>query len=351
MNANKYITKLDSKTVAYLENKFFEENTSVALSFSGLSKLVFSPGLYYNHYILNQREDNESQATIEGSLLHCFILEPKALEEKFIIINEKKPSGKPLQVLKSLKEHVDMLKKCSYTGSFELKNFNEKILEIMTDINYNQRMTSDTKKLESMYVHEEYWKFMNESTTKKAIDKETYDLVKKVADLIISDPELRNVLGMNYTSLDNVEVYNEYHLFSPIEESNNFLLNGILDNIIVDHDNKKVYINDLKKTSNTLSKAKDIIDTYDYDVQMAVYKRLVKTNIISKYTENYEIICKFMIVDNYGQVGIVRLSENTMNKAEEKLKNWLYKASVHFENKDFTLPSEFLLNSNKELII
>ena len=54
----------------FYEKKFY-------FSYSSLNKLLFSPRIFYKHYVLDQREDSTAQHLIEGSLLHCLLLEPQ----------------------------------------------------------------------------------------------------------------------------------------------------------------------------------------------------------------------------------------------------------------------------------
>jgi hypothetical protein len=45
-------------------------------SYSGLNKLLYSPAMFYNHYVLNQREDSKDAHLVGGSVLHCLLFEP-----------------------------------------------------------------------------------------------------------------------------------------------------------------------------------------------------------------------------------------------------------------------------------
>ena len=54
-------------------------------SYSGFNKLLFAPSAFYKHYILNQREDRMEQHLIEGSLLHCLLLEEDKFDEKYVV--------------------------------------------------------------------------------------------------------------------------------------------------------------------------------------------------------------------------------------------------------------------------
>ena len=54
----------------FYQNKFY-------FSYSGLNKLLYSPAMFYNHYVLNQREDSKDAHLVGGSVLHCLLFEQK----------------------------------------------------------------------------------------------------------------------------------------------------------------------------------------------------------------------------------------------------------------------------------
>jgi hypothetical protein len=81
-------TKLDAKG---LEDKFYSQPFS--FSYSGLSKLLYSPGLFYNHYILQEREEKLDQHLVEGKVIHCLILDNGSFNNQFIVCLGSKISG------------------------------------------------------------------------------------------------------------------------------------------------------------------------------------------------------------------------------------------------------------------
>ena len=60
----------------FYKNKFY-------FSYSGLNKLLYSPGLFYNHYVLNQREDSTDPHLVGGRVLHCLLFEPEKYDDYF----------------------------------------------------------------------------------------------------------------------------------------------------------------------------------------------------------------------------------------------------------------------------
>jgi hypothetical protein len=57
----------------------------VTLSYSGLNKMLFSPKLYYKHYILGEREESVDSWAVDGSIVDAYLTDQK-IEDKFAIV-------------------------------------------------------------------------------------------------------------------------------------------------------------------------------------------------------------------------------------------------------------------------
>ena len=76
-------------------------------SYSGLNKLLFSPGLFYNHYILNNREDSTDTHLIAGRVLHCLLLEEDRYDDQFITMPGKFPTDSQKKIIDTIfKQHL-----------------------------------------------------------------------------------------------------------------------------------------------------------------------------------------------------------------------------------------------------
>ena len=79
----------------FYKNKFY-------FSYSSINKLLFSPRMFYSHYVLNQRQDSVDAHLIEGRVLHCLLLEPENFDEQFLVINSKVPSGNTKTIIDAI---------------------------------------------------------------------------------------------------------------------------------------------------------------------------------------------------------------------------------------------------------
>ena len=75
--------------------------------------------------------------------------------------------------------------------------------------------------------------------------------------------------------------------------------------------NKTVRINDLKTTSKDITRFKESIELYNYNIQAAMYYKLVSG--LPQVQENeYKIEFRFIVVDPYMQVKSFKVSNETM---------------------------------------
>ena len=67
LNGSEALTK-------FYQNKFY-------FSYSGLNKLLYSPAMFYSHYVLNEREDRTDAHLVGGRVLHCLLFEPDTYDD------------------------------------------------------------------------------------------------------------------------------------------------------------------------------------------------------------------------------------------------------------------------------
>ena len=94
----------------FYKNKFY-------FSYSGINKLLYSPSAFYNHYILNEREDKKDAHLVGGSVLHCLLLDPEEYDNKFIDLPGKLPTDSQKKIIDSIfKIHCKIKNSCPNKG-------------------------------------------------------------------------------------------------------------------------------------------------------------------------------------------------------------------------------------------
>ena len=71
-------------------------------SYSGINKLLFSPGMFYNHYVLNQREDSTDAHLVGGRVLHCLLFEPDKYDDNFTSMPGKFPTDSQRKIIDNI---------------------------------------------------------------------------------------------------------------------------------------------------------------------------------------------------------------------------------------------------------
>ena len=311
------------KLINFYNSKFY-------FSYSSLNKLLFSPRMFYKHYVLGEREESLDSHLVEGRLLHCLLLEPEKFDEYFTIVPGKLPSGNNKQIVHDIfnKYSSDEL-----TGK-TLTDFEDEIIQVLLFMNLHQTLKTDQQRVDKILTQDniDYFDFLINKGNRTAIDQETKI---KVEDTLLSIKSEKTVMSL----MTPEHALNELQLAMDLENYS-FGVKGIVDNLVIDSDKKEVFINDLKTTGKPIQKFPETVDYYRYDLQAAMYYKLVNHYLSVNYPEikNWKVVFTFNVVDNYNQVYPFQVSENTMSRWQDNLKEVLDVAQYHYDNKDYNLP-------------
>lgn len=308
------------------------------LSYSGLNKLLYSPSLFYKHYILQQREDKIDSYLIDGKVIHCLLLDDGSFDTQFILLPSTLPTGNTRLVVDKIYERVK-----EAPGLFE--NYTVEITDVLKEINLHQKLKTDAQRIEKIVNDEtkSYFEFLKIKGDKNLIDEDTLKRCHESVNAVKQDVRSAELLGLFTNEMQNVNVLNEKLLFAETDKL--FGLKGVVDNIYVDHDNKIIKVNDLKTSGKTISEFKDTIEFYNYWAQAAIYIRLV-TFLYDELINNskYDIQFNFIVIDKYLQVYPFEVSKETMNGWQLRLEANLNEAEWHYKEKNYILPYEFATN-------
>jgi hypothetical protein len=310
--------------------KFYSEK--FYFSYSGLNKLLFSPRVFYKHYILEQKEERTDTHLIEGSLLHCLLLEPNMFEEKFIILPGKIPTD-------SNKNLIDGIFNNNYLqqedDSLELSDFSDQILEALVSVNLYQSLKTDEQRLEKILIenNKEYFEFLKKRQGKSVIDDTTLSKVKDSIEYIKANKVCTELLQLSKPEISQSELPLQISL-----DAFPFGLKGIIDNIVIDKESKTIFINDIKTTGKSLQHFPETIDYYRYDLQAAIYYLLALNTLIPKNDKNWKIAFTFIVIDKFNQVYPFQVKQSTINQWITGLWQELNKAKYHYEEKEYGLP-------------
>ena len=310
---------------------------SKKLSYSGLNKLLFSPKIYYRHYILGEKQDSIDSWAIEGSIVDAYLTDQK-ITDKFSVVPGNIPSESTKKLIYKIYKERNL-----ENPSVDLLTYQEEILEGLREINLHQALKTDAQRLDKILTEDakNYFKFLCESEGKIVTDVETLINGKFRADLVKDDSMSSARLCLAGSSF-NKEVLTQQMFEHDLTNEYGFILRGIPDRIVIDHRNSTITIFDIKTTGKTL--ADFYPDTYEYlkyDLQSAIYSFLIKKNLVKDELKSYSVRFEFFVIDKYDQFCFFPVSHASMEHNMNKLKEALNKAKYHLSTEDFSRPYEF----------
>ena len=323
------------------EDEFYAKK-DFCFSYSSLNKLLFSPSLFYKEYILFDREVRTDKHLVEGKLVHCLLFEPENVKEKFSITPGKAPSDSVRKVLKDMSLHTDAKK------LFDVPS--EIVLDSLKEMNLYQSLKTDEQRIVKIIKKEfePYWEFLSNSNV-DVIDEDTLLRCKDQSEIIKSNSDVMAIFEEAPTDfeLDDYETHAEKYLSCKLKGLP-FGLHGYIDFFSIDHKEKKAVITDLKTTGKTISDFKETVDFYNYWLQAAIYCKLVWDYMESvENRDDYTIDFKFVVIDKYNQTYVFDVSQQTLGGWAEGLGGVLKAAEYHYNERNYSLPYEFLVNKVK----
>ena len=322
---------------------FFANVENLMLSPSALKLMLESPKTYFKHYVLNEKDVKTGKHFDEGSLVHCMVLEPEELANKFVNMGISVPTDSTRLCI----EHLLSLGR----DASELQEYAEEIIAYLKDVNLHQSLvddkkapwkTGDEKRLEKIITENaiEYFRIMVEAREKTIVDVASWDKCYAKAEAILSN-EKANFLLKPVNEDD--EVRYEIELSTRPDELQ-YGVKGIMDVIKVDRKNKTVYISDVKTHGGKLKDFSTSAEKYDYWLQPIIYKLLAES-LLRGRAFDYKIIFHFIVVDQNDDVYCFPVENSSMEQYFNNLFHMITKkVTYHITSKDFTLPYEFANN-------
>jgi len=320
--------------VLALEEEFYSKPFN--FSYSGMNRLLYSPKLFYSHYVLQQREEKMDSYLIEGKVIHCLLLDGDNFDKQFVVSPLSLPSDNPKIVVDKVFRYAQE------TNSLDqdLRSFELQILDILKEINLYQSLKTDEQRVDKMVTDQtvSYFDFLKKKGKKDVLDTETYSRCLESVQILRQNPEVVEALDLYRNS--GGTVYSEHPIQIDLP-GYPFGLKGIVDNFIVDENNKTVIINDLKTTGKTVSEFPETVEYYKYWLQAAVYKQLIlgQLGVDSTWTVKFN----FIVIDKYKQTYVFPVSDESLTKwCGDGLRTTLESARYHYEKRDYSLPHDML---------
>jgi hypothetical protein len=325
--------------------KFYQKK--FYFSYSSLNKLLYSPGAFYNHYVLNQREDSTDPHLVGGKVLHCLLFEPDRYDDNFISLPGKLPTDSQRKIIDNIfRIHMGI-----GNHSLLLEDYSQDILTQLLTANLYQSLKTDAQRLEKILTEEnkEYFEFLKKSLDKTIVDQPTLDGCKAQVEILKSNPAVRSLLQLDKTKEDtHIETYNELHI-KVDHDKLPFGFQGFLDNVVVDKQAKIIFINDLKTTGKSIQDFPDSVEYYKYWIQAVIYLVMAAEKFLKDLPDRHEwnVQVTFIVIDKYNLVYPFQVSQESMAKWKSDFGEVLRIAEWHYKNKKYDLPYDLAVGNIK----
>ena len=313
-------------------------------SYSSINKLLFSPRMFYNHYVLKQKEDSTDSHLVIGRVLHCLLLESANFDNQFAVMTSKIPSENNKKIIDNIFRNYLV----NQNNTLTLEDYSKDILTHLLTINLHQSLKTDQQRLDKILTDEnnEYFEFLKLSLGKTVIDQTILDNCKMSLDVIKANDDVRALLQLDKIQEDDeIEVYNEL-IVSMSDKNLPFGFKGVLDNVVVDHNSKTIFINDLKTSGKSIQDFPESVDYYKYWIQGTIYVMLASEKFL-KDKQDWNVQLTFIVIDKYNQVYPYQVSSESLNKWKIDFEKIVTQIRWHYDNKQYDLPYDLALGNVK----
>ena len=313
-------------------------------SYSSINKLLFSPRMFYNHYVLKQKEDSTDSHLVIGRVLHCLLLEPTNFDNQFAVMTSKIPSENNKKIIDNIFRNYLV----NQNNTLTLEDYSKDILTHLLTINLHQSLKTDQQRLDKILTDEnnEYFEFLKLSLGKTVIDQTILHDCKISLDVIKANDDVRALLQLDKIQEDDeIEVYNEL-IVSMSDKNLPFGFKGVLDNVVVDHNSKTIFINDLKTSGKSIQDFPESVDYYKYWIQGTIYVMLASEKFL-KDKQDWNVQLTFIVIDKYNQVYPYQVSSESLSKWKIDFEKIVTQIRWHYDNKQYDLPYDLALGNVK----
>jgi len=228
----------------------------------------------------------------------------------------------------------------------------------------------DKEKIFSLYEKEgkAYYTFLESSEGKDIVTKETANILLNCKNAIISNSEANSLL-LEKNEFANIEYYSEYEIYFDYSKIVNSIVSipakAKIDRIIIDHENKKVIICDLKTTSTNINYFAGFYysgklmglgsyQKYRYYRQAKFYLDAIQCSDLAHKINGYTVECKLIVVETVDpfECKVLPISNAYLlqggTEIELLIQKYLYhKANNTWKDDKFTIPDVIFTNNKR----
>jgi hypothetical protein len=334
--------KTQNLTLSEELERFYSEK--FYFSYSSINKLLFSPRLFYSHYILKQKEDSTDAHLIAGRALHCLLLEPESFDDQFIMVPKIPTDSNKVIIDHIFTNHYLPMN----NDALLLEDFPNELLGQMQVNNLYQSLKTDVQRLDKLLTdtNKEYFSFLKIRESKTVIDPAVKQQAEEALEAIKANDRVKALLQLEPDKPQGISVFNELFVTTELEKYP-FGFKGVLDNVVMDENTKTLFINDLKTTNKSIQNFPESVVYYRYDIQATMYVGLCYEKFLKDRPDANEwtIVFTFIVIDKYNQVYPFQVSKETLTEWEREFSFVVTQLDYHYLNRDYTLPYQLAIGN------
>jgi hypothetical protein len=255
-------------------------------------------------------EDGEKRAYKIGSAVDCLLTDPNSFESTYYISELSRPNG-------LMGVFIDKLQ-AGLTVTSDLEEYRS----AYNKAGYKSKIETIVKNLWEKPECVDYYQAKGKSNGKIILAKDDYDEVKWAVNNISKNKETAYYFTDKYDEGKNIErIFQKAIYFDYKEGSQVIPCKGLLDLILIDHNQKTIQPCDLKTTGSIVYEFEKSFYEYSYFRQCAFYHIAIQWWLqkeASDTIKNYKVLpFKFIVTpksDNGYPAIIYEVSEETLNK-------------------------------------
>lgn len=299
---------------------------------------------YLKEMLNNEREGLKLPQLEKGTMIHEYILQPEEFWKDYIILDFEVPK---------VKQQKDFCE--AYVNSLELLEDDKKLQAYRssyTNTKSSQIALKEASELCNKY--ESYINYLKQKDDKKVISFADLNLLKTIKKNLEEHKKANELL---YNFPNTFEVYNEFHInweYPHAFEDKELSCKSLLDRVMIDHENKKIILIDLKTTSDVYN-FQHSVEEFDYYRQLAYYWTALAwyfKNELFLDIDEYEGETYIIAIQSYdgNEVRVFKIDEAELSNKLKVIDNAIKRIAWHKNNNLWEHTKEYYEGNGSEVL-
>ena len=308
------------------------------LSHSSLSALKVSPK-YFKKYKAREL-DKDSKSFDLGSAIHCWLFENKEFDNRYVVSHSNPVGGMMGIFIESYVEAEDTIINEHMPKQLKLDGY-QTLHELCYDkAGFKTALETVLKKFNSD-ENQSYYKFLKENLGKTVLSQDDMTTIMTCYDSVMGHEMAKSLILPS-----NGEQKPEFEISWIYKD---LTIKSIIDNLILDVENKTVDIVDLKTTSKSVYSFQRAYMSYGYYRQMAIYKLAVNSYLkkLGIDIQDYDINSYIVVVQTTGlhECVVYKPTLPDLSIGMDEFNELIERYKWHVRNDQWDFPLEYYKNN------